>query len=87
MIVLRLFGTPDGRTVLDAKAPSVLAQAKHVAFLAIAASARRSLVRRDRAMGMLWPDLDDDRARNALSKAIRKGRRSLGEDALIGRFA
>jgi hypothetical protein len=85
--VLRLFGTPDVRTASDAKAHSVLAQTKHVAFLAIAATARRSLVRRDRAMALLWPDLDDDRARNALSKAIHHSRRALGEDALVGRFA
>lgn len=86
-IVLKLFGTPDVWTASDAKAHTVLAQAKHVAFLAIAAAARRSLVRRERAMGLLWPDLDDDRARNALSKAIHNCRRALGEDALVGRFA
>lgn len=87
MIVLRLFGPPDLRTASDAKAHSVLAQAKHVALLAVAASARTSSVRRDRVIGLLWPELDDDRARNALSKAIHNCRRALGEEVLIGRFA
>ncbi len=86
-IVLRLFGPPDLRTVADARAHSVLAQSKHVAFLAIAAAARPSPVRRDRVVGLLWPELDEDRARNALSKAIHNCRRALGEDALVGRFA
>jgi serine/threonine-protein kinase len=87
VIVLRLFGTPDLRTASDAKAHSVLAQAKHVALLAVAASARSSSVRRDRVIGLLWPELDDDRARNALSKAIHNCRRALGDEVLIGRFA
>ena len=87
VIVFRLFGACDLRTVDDVRASSILAQPKHVAFLAIAAAARDSLVRRDRVVGLLWPELDDNRARNALSKATHNCRRSLGEDALLGRFA
>jgi DNA-binding SARP family transcriptional activator/tetratricopeptide (TPR) repeat protein len=87
VIVFRLFGACDLRTVADVRASSVLAQLKHVAFLAIAAGARDSLVRRDRVVGLLWPELDDNRARNALSKATHNCRRALGEEALVGRFA
>lgn len=84
---LRFFGAADVRAVGDRKATAVLAQSKHVAFLAILAAARRALVRRDRLIGLLWPELEGDRARNALSKAIHNCRQTFGEDALVGRFA
>ncbi len=86
-IHLRLFGTPDLRTPEGSKAHAILAQSKHVALLAMLATSRESVWRRDRLIGLLWPELDDDRARNALSKAIHNVRRALGEDALVGRFA
>jgi len=87
VIRLQLFGAVDLRVADGPKAHTVLAQAKHVALVALLASARRSVVRRDRIIGLLWPDLNEDRARNALSKAIHNCRRTLGEDALTGGFA
>ena len=87
MIHLQLFGSADVRNDEGAKAHSILAHSKHVAFLAVVAAARHSTVRRDRVLGLLWPDLDDARARNALSKAIHQCRRQLGETSIIGRFA
>ena len=87
MITLSLFGVPDVRNDAGDRAHTVLAQAKHVAFLAYLAQARMAPVRREQVVAMLWPDLDDARARNALSKAIHNCRRTLGEQVLVGRFA
>lgn len=87
MITLSLFGVPDVRNDVGDRAYTVLAQAKHVAFLAYLARARLAPVRREQVVAMLWPDLDVDRARNALSKAIHNCRRALGDQVLVGRFA
>ena len=87
MIRFQLFGVPDLRTDGGAKAFTVLAQAKQVAMLAILCAARPGSVRRDRLLALLWPELDDARARNSLSKAIHHCRRALGEDAIGARFA
>ncbi len=87
MIRFQLFGVPDLRTASGAKAFTVLAQAKQVALLSLLCSARHGSVRRDRLLALLWPDLDDTRARNSLSKAIHNCRRSLGDGAIGGRFA
>lgn len=87
MIHLQLFGSADVRNDEGARVHSILAHSKHVAFLAVVAAARHSTVRRDRVLGLLWPELDDARARNALSKAIHECRRQLGEASIVGRFA
>ncbi len=82
-----MFGVPDLRIEGDAKAFTILAQSKQVAVLAILCVARHGSVRRDRLLSLLWPDLDDARARNGLSKAIHNCRRVLGDTAIGGRFA
>lgn len=87
MIRLHLFGVPDLRTPAGNRVFTVLAQPKQVALLAILCAARRGTVRRDRLLALLWPDLEEARARNSLSKAIHHCRRALGESAIGGRFA
>lgn len=87
MIRFQLFGVPDLRTDSGTKAFTVLAQSKQVALLAILCVARQGSVRRDRLLSLLWPDLDEARARNGLSKAIHNCRRALGDTAIGGRFA
>ena len=86
MIRFQLFGVPDLRADGAAKAFTVLAQAKQVAMLAILCVARDGSIRRDRLLPLLWPDLDESRARNSLSKAIHNCRRALGDGAIGGRF-
>ena len=64
----------------------LLAQAKVVgllAYLALAPSGRYQ--RRDRLVGLLWPELDQSHARAALRKAVFAIRGTLGDDVLIGR--
>jgi serine/threonine-protein kinase len=59
-------------------------QPKRLALLAYLALARpRGPQRRDRIVAMLWPELDQDRARSALRQALHSLRRALGDDLLL----
>src|SRR5208283_1778976 len=60
-----------------------LKQTKPLALLAYLVIAEpRGHHRRDRLVGLFWPDLDDLHARGALRKAIHLLRRGLGDDVL-----
>jgi len=64
----------------------VLAHPKRTALLAYLAVARpHGFHRRDALLALLWPELDQERARAALRKAIHRLRRVLGETAIEGR--
>src|SRR5687768_16269726 len=57
-----------------------------MALLAYLAAARpRGFHSRDRLVGLFWPESTDERARNSLRQALHHLRRSLGEEAIIGR--
>jgi DNA-binding SARP family transcriptional activator len=78
---LELAGAVDG-----ALAHRLLAQPKLtalLAFLALSPDARPQ--RRDRIVGMLWPELDQSHARTALRKAVHSIRTSVGGEALWNR--
>jgi serine/threonine-protein kinase len=70
-------------------ADRLLAQPKVVAllaYLALAAPGRPTRYqRRDRVVGLLWPELDQTHARGALRKAVHAARAVLGADALLSR--
>jgi eukaryotic-like serine/threonine-protein kinase len=86
MIRLQLLGSIDLRDERGAELRSVLAQPKRLALLAyLAAASPPGPQRRDTLLGLFWPELDDEHARNALSKAVHFLRRSLGEDAIVSR--
>jgi len=58
---------------------AILAQSKPLALLAfLALSPRGRFQRRDRLVGLLWPDLDQSHARAALRKALHDLRTALG---------
>jgi len=83
---LHLLGGTDLRGVPADVADKLLAQSKVVAlmaYLALAPAGRYQ--RRDRIVGLLWPDLDQSHARSALRKAVHVVRTALGDDVLIGR--
>jgi serine/threonine-protein kinase len=65
---------------------SLLAQSKTVAILAyLALSPKGRFQRRDRIVGLLWPDLDQEHARAALRKGLHSLRSALGEDVVLSR--
>ena len=68
-----------GRQAGDA----ILAQSKTLALLAFLAMSPTSLFqRRDRIVGLLWPDLDQAHARAALRKTLHELRSALGAHVL-----
>ena len=81
---LRLFGT----TALTGApgADALLAQPKRLALLAYLAIARPiGFHRRDRLVGLFWPEHDQEHARAALRKGIHAIRKELGENIFIAR--
>ena len=77
---IALHGLPEG------DAERLLTQSKVVALLAcLAVAPEGAFTRRDRIVGLLWPELDQAHARAALRKAVHLARATLGEDALVGR--
>src|SRR5918995_3112295 len=88
MIRLQLFGFTALRGDRGGEFRAVLAHPKRLAVLAYLAAAQPfSPQRRDTLLAMFWPELDQDHARNALSKAVHFLRRSLGEEVITSRTA
>jgi serine/threonine-protein kinase len=76
----------DLRGVPPDDAGRLLTQSKVVAMMAcLALAPAGSFTRRDRLVGLLWPELDQPHARTALRKALHLARSVLGEDALLSR--
>jgi DNA-binding SARP family transcriptional activator/tetratricopeptide (TPR) repeat protein/TolB-like protein len=73
----RLDGEPNADGLAAAQQPKRLAL---LAYLAIAHP--RYAHRRDTILGLLWPELDHDRARSALRQALHAIRRAAGADAI-----
>jgi len=88
MIRLQLLGSIDLRDESGAELASVLAQPKRLALLAyLAAASPIGPQRRDTLLGIFWPELDQEHARNALSKAVHFLRRAMGDSAIASRSA
>jgi DNA-binding SARP family transcriptional activator/TolB-like protein/predicted Zn-dependent protease len=83
MIRLHLFGTVELRREDTTASRGIVLQPKRLALLAYLAAGPRDRHRRDTVVGMFWPELDSERARAALSKALHYLRRSLGDGVLI----
>jgi len=70
----------DGRPLAGA-----VTQPRRMALLAILARSGERGVSRDRVLAMLWPDAEEERARNNLAQALYALRRDLGaDDAIAG---
>src|SRR5687768_4743651 len=84
MIRLRTLGSmrlesPDGE-----EAAAVLAQPKRFALLVYLTIAQpRGPRRRDTLLAMFWPELDQSRARHALSQSLHFLRQRLGADVIV----
>jgi DNA-binding SARP family transcriptional activator len=86
-IKLFLLGGVELQGAVDVSlAHRLLAQPKLTALLAVLAlSPEQRPQRRDRIIGLLWPELDQSHARAALRKAIHAVRSALGPSALWSR--
>ena len=83
---LYLLGGVDLRGFPPEEASKLLTQSKVVALLAVLALApAAAFTRRDRIVGLLWPELDQPHARTALRKAVHLARSTLGEEVLLSR--
>lgn len=83
---LYLLGGVALRGVPTDGAEHLLTQSKVVALLAcLALAPEGTFTRRDRLVGLLWPELDQPHARTALRKAIHLARSVLGEEAIVSR--
>jgi DNA-binding SARP family transcriptional activator len=85
MLRLHLFGTialvsEEGEDLLPQ-----FQQTKRLGLLAYLAAAPERFHRRDTLTGLFWPDLDDQRARNALRQALHYLRSHLSPDLLASR--
>jgi len=82
----RTLGALELRSSSGEELEAVLGGQKLVALLAYLAVARpRGLHRRDTVVGLLWPELDQERARAALRHTVYRLRRALGPEAIVSR--
>lgn len=87
MVRLQLFGTvrlldADGRDIR-----AVIQQPKRLAVLAYLAIARpRGAQRRDRLVGLFWPESDESSARRSLSQTLYFLRQKIAANLFAGRF-
>ncbi|MEO6444877.1 MAG: BTAD domain-containing putative transcriptional regulator [Gemmatimonadaceae bacterium] len=86
MLKLRVLGALQLEGDEPGRGDDLQSQPKLLALLVFLAVARpRGLHQRDRLLGMFWPELDQERARAALRKAIHRCRQSLGEEVIESR--
>jgi DNA-binding SARP family transcriptional activator len=82
MFVLKVLGG----AALERGGVPVAGRAVHrrrLALLALLASARGRMVRRERIIGYLWPDHPGDAARHLLSESLYILRKAVGEDTFV----
>ena len=83
---LKLFGNVELLTSSGEPASNILAQTKLLALLVyLVVEEPRGYRRRDRLVGLFWPELDAEHARAALRKALHALRHSLGDAVLDAR--
>jgi len=86
MIELHTFGRVELTSSSGQEIRAVLAQPKRAALLVYLAVAQpRGFQRRDALLALFWPELDQERARAALRKAVHHLRRALSDAAIEGR--
>ena len=86
MISLDLLGGLALRLDPPAEADALLSQPRRVALLAyMVLGGPAGFLRRDTIVALLWPDADQERARNSLRQGLHHLRRSLGADVIVTR--
>jgi serine/threonine-protein kinase len=83
---LRLLGGLELEATGGTRVSSILSQPKRVALLVLlACGSETGLLRRDSLIGLLWPELDQDRGRHALRQSLYVLRKALGHDIVEAR--
>jgi len=86
MFRLRTLGQVDLRDSEGREVSAVLVQPKRLALLVyLAQTTAAGFQRRDLLLPMFWPDLPEERARNALRQALHQLRQALGKDIVLSR--
>ncbi|MDQ2890657.1 MAG: hypothetical protein M3R65_08935 [Gemmatimonadota bacterium] len=86
MIRLHTLGTLQLLDSAGQPLRSILVQRKRLALLAyLAVASPRGFQRRDEVLLVFWPDLTEDRARNALRQAVHRLRQHLGDGVIVSR--
>ena len=86
MMKLWIFGGVDLRADDGTALSSLLTQQPATALLAYMAVAKpETFFRRDRLVGMLWPESDQGSARTNLRRALHQLRDAVGKEALVAR--
>lgn len=82
----RLLGGLELEAADGTNVSAILSQPKRVALLVLlACGSGRGLLRRDSLIGLLWPELDQDRGRHALRQSLYVLRKALGHDLVEAR--
>ena len=81
MLHLRTLGAHD---VVRDDGSALSLQRRPFALLAFVAAAGTRGVSREKALGVLWPDTDEERARHALAQTVYALRRTCGGDVIDG---
>jgi DNA-binding SARP family transcriptional activator len=86
MIRLRVLGGNDLRDKAGRELRGIHTQPKRLALLCyLACQAPGAFARRDTLLALFWPELDSEKARNALRQALFHLRKALGDGVLINR--
>ena len=80
---LSLFGAPDLRDADGVRVDALLSQPKRLALLVRLAFADSAGVERQALLELLWPELDEARARNSLRQSLHFLRRHLGAASVV----
>jgi len=84
MIEFRVLGAIELRIEGGREIAAVLRQPKRLGLL-IYLAVTPGFCRRDKLVGLLWPEFEQSRARQALNKAVHHLRQSLGDSAIASR--
>lgn len=84
MLKLRLLGTASLHADGDA-VQGRATQRRRLALLALLAGTPDHSLTRDKLIGWLWPEHDQERARHLLAVSLYEMRKALGEDAILSR--
>ncbi len=86
MIELRILGSPDMVGADGSQLLSVLHRPKSLALLSyLAVEGLGDYQRRDRLLGLFWPEAEERKARSSLSEALSRLRQSLGPRVILTR--